>query len=111
MRRKGSQSKQNRISQEPVKEQILAILSKYSQGFNYKQIAKRLNINDPSEKQIISEILKELAGQGAVEIVGEPARRIGYVQCSEDERTQLLTTPNALVDESVKVGLVEIVIP
>jgi DNA-binding NarL/FixJ family response regulator len=58
---KGKGRKRSGLSKESVTEQILSILSKSpQQGFNYKQIAKRLNISDPSEKQMISEILKEL---------------------------------------------------
>ncbi len=60
MSRKGKRKKKSGISGEYTTEQILSILSKSpEQGFNYKQIAKRLNINDPSERQMISEILKE----------------------------------------------------
>lgn len=62
MGRKGKRGKRSGLSRESATEQILIILSKSpTQGFNYKQISKRLNINDPSEQQMISEILRELA--------------------------------------------------
>jgi ribonuclease R len=62
MSRKGKRGKRSGLSRESATEQILIILSKSpQQGFNYKQISKRLNINEPSEIQMISEILKELA--------------------------------------------------
>jgi len=69
-KKKGRGGKRSGISREAVTEQILTILSKSSQqGFNYKQISKRLNINEPSEKQMVSEILRELAKKGTVQEV------------------------------------------
>jgi len=68
MSRKGK-GKKNKggLSKEAVREKIITILSKSpQQGFNYKQIAKRLDINDQSEKQMISEILRELTKKGTV---------------------------------------------
>ena len=60
------------ISRESATEQILSVLSANpQQGFNYKQIAKRLNINDPSEKKIISETLRELADKGTIAEVNQ----------------------------------------
>jgi len=68
MIRKGKgKKKKGGLSKEAVREKIITILSKSpQQGFNYKQIAKRLDINDQSEKQMISEILRELAKKGTV---------------------------------------------
>ncbi len=68
MIRKGKgKKKKGGLSKEAVREKIITILSKSpQQGFNYKQIAKRLDNNDPSEKQMISEILRELAKKGTV---------------------------------------------
>jgi len=55
------------ISREAVTEGILAILSKNpQQALNYKQVTNRLNIVDPSDKKIVSEILKELAKKGTI---------------------------------------------
>jgi len=60
------------LSKESVSEQIQIMLSKSpEQGFNYKQLAKRLNITDPSEKQMVSEILKELSNKGTLKEVYE----------------------------------------
>ncbi len=68
MSRKGKRKKKRgSLSRESVTERIITILSKSpQQGFNYKQIAKRLNINDTSEKQMISEILRKLTKNGTV---------------------------------------------
>jgi ribonuclease R len=56
------------ISKEALKGQILAILNKSpEQGFNYKQIAKRMNIADSPGRQAISDILKELTKQGSLQ--------------------------------------------
>jgi len=68
MGKKGRGKKGSGLSREAVAEQIQAILSKNPQsGLNYKQIAKRLNINDPAEKQLISEILKEQSVKGILQ--------------------------------------------
>ena len=70
MNRKGTGKKKSGITAESAKDQILSILSQNpKQSFNYKQIAKRLNINDPSEKQLISEILRNLKKQDLVKEV------------------------------------------
>lgn len=62
--------KRGGLSKESVTEKIITILSKSpQQGFNYKQIAKRLNIHGPSEKQMISQILRELTNKGTVKEV------------------------------------------
>jgi len=84
MSRKGKRKNKSGISGEYATEQILSILSNSpEQGFNYKQISKRLNINDPSERQMISEILKTLAGKGTVEEIHQGKYRVkasrGYV--------------------------------
>ena len=70
MNRKGTGKKKSGITAESAKDQILSVLSQNpKQSFNYKQIAKRLNINDPSEKQLISEILRNLKKQDLVKEV------------------------------------------
>jgi len=85
MSRKGKgKKKRSGLSKEAVREKIIIILSKSpQQGFNYKQIAKRLNINDPSEKQMISEILRELTKKGTVKEIyqGKYSARVsrGYI--------------------------------
>jgi len=66
-RKKGKGRKRAGISRESATEQILTILSSApQQGFNYRQIAKRLNINEPGEKEMLSEILKEQAKKGTL---------------------------------------------
>jgi ribonuclease R len=67
MSKKGRGKQGPGISRETLTEQVLTTLTKCpEQGFNYKQIAKRLNVTDSHEKQIISDILKELTNQGGV---------------------------------------------
>ncbi len=67
MSKKNNRNKRSGISREAVTEQVKTILSDSpQQTFNYKQISKRLNIDDPSEKQIVSEILKELTKKEAI---------------------------------------------
>jgi len=84
MTRKDRKKKNSGISSEQATEQILSFLSRGpQQGFNFKQIAKRLNINDPSEKQILSEVLRTLQGKGTIEEVNRGKYRTkatrGYV--------------------------------
>jgi ribonuclease R len=68
MSRKGRGKNKYDISKETLTEQILSVLSgNPDQGFNYKQIAKRLNITDAYERQMISEILTDLAQKGGVQ--------------------------------------------
>ncbi len=68
MSRKGRGKKSAGISPESAKEQVLAVISKNpQQGFNYKQISKRLEISDQSGRLMISGILKELAEGGVIE--------------------------------------------
>ncbi|MGD0341189.1 MAG: ribonuclease R [Bacteroidales bacterium] len=89
MSRKGRGNKNKGFSKESAANQIQDILSKNpQQSFNYKQIAKRLNINDPSEKQTISEILKELTKNGIIKEVYQGKYRSkesqGYVTGTVD---------------------------
>ncbi len=68
MSRKGKGKQSSGISRETLTGQVLATLNKSpEQGFNYKQIAKRLNVTDTSEKQTIPGILKELTKQGGAQ--------------------------------------------
>ena len=67
MSKKGKGKKRSGISRESITEQIQAFLSKDpQQAFNFRQISKRLNINDPSEKQLVSDVLKDLATKGTL---------------------------------------------
>jgi ribonuclease R len=68
MSKKGKSKSDSGFSRESLNGQILALLAKTpDQGFNYKQIAKRLNITDAPGKQIISDILHDLVRQGSVQ--------------------------------------------
>jgi ribonuclease R len=68
MSKKGREKRDSDISRESLSAQILAALTKTpDQGFNYKQIAKRLNITDAPGGQMISDILRDLAKQGSVQ--------------------------------------------
>ena len=74
---------------ESLKEQILAALSKTpEQGFNYKQIAKRLNITDAPSKQMISDILRDLTKQGSIQEIFQGKYKIkvarGYITGTVD---------------------------
>jgi ribonuclease R len=74
---------------ESLKEQILAALSKTpEQGFNYKQIAKRLNITDAPSKQMISDILRDLTKQGNIQEIFHGKYKIkvtrGYITGTVD---------------------------
>jgi ribonuclease R len=67
MSKKGKRKKSSGISREAITEQIQSILTgNPQQAFNYKQISKKLNISESSEKRMTSEILSELAGKGTI---------------------------------------------
>jgi ribonuclease R len=68
MSKKSKGNESTFISRETLAVQILATLSKSpEQGFNYKQIAKRINITDTSGKQMVSDLLRELTKKGEVQ--------------------------------------------
>ncbi len=68
MSKKGRGDQRASVSKETLTEQILAAFSKSpDQAFNYKQIAKRINITDTAEKQMVSDILRDLTKQGSVQ--------------------------------------------
>ncbi len=68
MSKKGKGNPGTGITKEILTPQIIATLNKSpEQGLNYKQIAKRLNITDSPSRQLISDILKDLAKQGGVQ--------------------------------------------
>jgi ribonuclease R len=68
MSKKGRGKQGTGISRETLTGQIITTLTKSpEQGFNYKQIAKRINITDSAERQMISDILKDLTKQGGVQ--------------------------------------------
>jgi len=70
MSKKGKGRGKSGISKHFITEQILAIFNKHpEQAFNYKQIAKRLNIASHDEKLEISDILKDLKRAGNIKEV------------------------------------------
>jgi ribonuclease R len=89
MSNKGKRKKNSGSSNETAVNRIRDILSKNSQqSFNYKQIAKRLNISDQSEKQAISDALKELTQKGVIKEIYQGKYMIkeshGYVTGTVD---------------------------
>ena len=72
MSKKGKTRQDSGIPKKILTEKILGVLnSNPGQGLNYKQIAKRLNIDEDSDRRMISEILREIAKQGLVHEVHE----------------------------------------
>jgi ribonuclease R len=70
MAKKGKGRQNSGIPGKILTEKVLGTLNNNpGQGFNYKQIAKRLNINDESDRRLISEILRELTKQGLTQEV------------------------------------------
>ncbi len=58
------------LSKEQLTSQIITTLTKSpEQGFNYKQISKRLNLSDSFDKSMVSDILKDLTKKGEVQEV------------------------------------------
>jgi ribonuclease R len=89
MSKKGRGNQKSSVSKETLTEQILAALSKSpDQAYNYKQIAKRINITDTVAKQEVSDILKELTKQGSVQELYHGKYRVkqtrGYVTGTVD---------------------------
>lgn len=69
-KKKGGRS--SGISKDALTEQIITILSSSpDQGFNYKQISKRLNITDSPARQQISDILRELTRKNLLKEIYE----------------------------------------
>ena len=84
MSKKGKGKESSGISRETLTGQILATLTKSpEQGFNYKQIAKRLYITDTPGKQMVSDILRELTRRGGVQEIYHGKYRVkvsrGYI--------------------------------
>ncbi|MFZ0281894.1 MAG: ribonuclease R [Bacteroidales bacterium] len=70
MSRKGHGGKKPGISGENLKEQIINAFNKHpEQLFNYKQLAKRLNLNDTSDRLLVSDLLKDLKKEGKIQEV------------------------------------------
>jgi ribonuclease R len=72
MAKKGRGRQDSGIPKKTLTEKILGILNDNpGQGFNYKQIAKRLNISSESDRRMISEILKEINKMGLAQQIQE----------------------------------------
>jgi ribonuclease R len=89
MSKKGKGSGSSSVSKEILAGQILATLNKSpEQGFNYKQIAKRINITDTITKQMVSDILRELTKKGDVQEIFHGKYRVkvsrGYITGTVD---------------------------
>jgi len=89
MSRKRKGNEEPRISRESLTGQVLAALTKNpEQGFNYKQIAKRLDITDSPGRQMIADILKDLARHGGVQEIFHGKYKIkvarGYITGTVD---------------------------
>ena len=70
MAKKGKGRQNSGIPKKILTEKILGTLNNNpGQGFNHKQIAKRLNINEESDRRMISEILREITKQGLAQEV------------------------------------------
>src|SRR5450759_4475369 len=68
MSKKGKSNSGSSTSKQSLTEQIVATLTKSGdQAFNYKQIAKRINVTDIPGKQMVSDILRDLSKSGAVQ--------------------------------------------
>ena len=89
MSKKGKGRQDSGIPKKILTEKILSTLNDNpGQGLNYKQISKRLNINEDSDRRMISEILREISGQGLVHEVNEGKYMIkasrGYITGTVD---------------------------
>ena len=93
MGKKGRGNQTTSVSKETLTEQILAALSKNPDlGFNYKQIAKRINVTDAPARQMVSDIMKELTKQGSVQELYHGKYRVkqtrGYITGTVDMTRQ-----------------------
>ncbi len=89
MSKKGRGKKNFGISREALTDQIVSVLANNpGQGVNYKQISKRLNITDPGSREMIPEILAELAKLGSAAEISPGKYRIkagrGYITGTVD---------------------------
>jgi ribonuclease R len=89
MSRKGKSRKDPGITREELTREVLDILSGNSgQALNYKQVAKQLNITDSYYRQMISDLLEELAKQGLVQEIYPGKFRVksgrGYITGTVD---------------------------
>ncbi len=77
MSRKGKGGKVSEVTRQVLAGRILEVLEKNpEQGLNYKQIAKRLDISDPSTRQMLPVLLSELRKQDKVQEVYQGRYRV-----------------------------------
>jgi ribonuclease R len=89
MSHKGKGKHHEGASRESLKEQVISLLSTGSEkGYNYKQLAKKLNLEDTASRQDIADILKELTKQGRLQEVYRGKYRMkqsrGYITGTVD---------------------------
>lgn len=72
MSTKGKKKNKSGVSEGEIREKVEAVFSSNPrQAYNYKQISKKLNINDKSERQIVWDVLSKLAGSGKIQEVDQ----------------------------------------
>ena len=72
MPKKHKRDKKSGIPRKLLAEQVLSILSgNDTKGFNYKQISKKLNIDEEPERKMIPSILEDLKNQGLIQEIYE----------------------------------------
>ena len=89
MSKKAKGRQESGIPKKILTEQIIGILNNNpDQGFNYKQVAKRLNISDESERKMIGEIFSDLTKTGLIQEIYEGKFKIkasrGYITGTVD---------------------------
>lgn len=72
MSNKGKKKNKSGVPEAEIREKVEAVFSSNPrQAYNYKQISKKLNINDKSERQIVWDVLSKLAGSGKIQEVDQ----------------------------------------
>ena len=67
MSKKKKGKKNINIQKKVLTDQVFSFMNNNAgRSFNYRQLAKRLNIKGDYEKKLVSEVLKELSGQGKI---------------------------------------------
>lgn len=93
MSHKGKGGRQKGISKESLTEQVISILSDSGEkGYNYKQVSKRLNLTEASDRKAVSDILDDLSKQGRTQEIYRGRYRMkqarGYVTGTVDMTRQ-----------------------
>ena len=81
--------KKSGIPKKKLADLVITVLTDNpNQGFNHKQISKKINLTDESERRMVPEILKTLTGQGLVQEIYQGKYRIkatrGYITGTVD---------------------------